>query len=527
MPMGAGNDMGSLGREGDKAIAVLSGTRVKIQNANGTASSTQGEECRQPGRRWQRNRKTSSCERPIPRSMLMSTLMLMVMVTITSGRMHGGGAWCSCLVVCSFVVLRAVRMLRAFGCCHLLRFFGDMGTAAVLTHLGGVLLLLLPTVDAGQCAFTQECFQFGLDTDCTPIPAEGDTAVSFPMDSSHGFGVFHDKVWDGSVEDPSTGLCDEGRPDSDGRCIVDFVAPKGLKDVAPIVCPQYKDSGCCSWQQNYALYQNLGLLVESFGSTTGCLACAVNLVNFWCALVCSPDQGAFASMHDPPFDQRRDDLTGGSSRVLQLDVNVDGDMACRIYESCKSIAVVGETTAMQSGLGLLKFQLQTGAVGHGEFFFPSFETNASAESPCGNKRLPVSGSLDALASEREDDPQVAASAPTASSEPSSMSFDTLACDSFYDPGSSTIPFAYPPKREDIISCTCDYCVQACSGGGSIDVDVSDKNPIPVLDGFGVGLVGGVYAAVVACSLALFWWRRNQKKKPTKPAAAGWATIQHR
>ncbi|CAN0439470.1 unnamed protein product, partial [Ectocarpus sp. 12 AP-2014] len=103
-------------------------------------------------------------------------------------------------------------------------------------------------------------------------------------------------------------------------------------------------------------------LSYSFGSTTGCLACAVNLVNFWCALVCSPDQGAFASMHDPPFDQASnhatrhpacrplDDLTGGSSRVLQLDVNVDGDMACRIYDSCKSIAVVGETTAMQSGL---------------------------------------------------------------------------------------------------------------------------------------------------------------------------------
>lgn len=42
-------------------------------------------------------------------------------------------------------------------------------------------------------------------------------------------------------------------------------------------------------------------LVFSFGSTTGCLACAVNLVNFWCALICSPHQGTFASIHDPPF----------------------------------------------------------------------------------------------------------------------------------------------------------------------------------------------------------------------------------
>lgn len=36
--------------------------------------------------------------------------------------------------------------------------------------------------------------------------------------------------------------------------------------------------------------------------------------------------------------------------MLQADVSVDGDLACRIYDSCESVAVVGETTAMQSGL---------------------------------------------------------------------------------------------------------------------------------------------------------------------------------
>lgn len=41
----------------------------------------------------------------------------------------------------------------------------------------------------------------------------------------------------------------------------------------------------------------------SFGSATGCLACAVNLVNFWCALICSPDQGTFVAIHDPPYAQ--------------------------------------------------------------------------------------------------------------------------------------------------------------------------------------------------------------------------------
>lgn len=74
----------------------------------------------------------------------------------------------------------------------------------------------------------KECFQSGVDTDCTPVPVEGDAAQSFPMDASHGFGVAHEKVWDGSVEDPSTGLCQEGTPDADGRfvfCVCFFGTP--------------------------------------------------------------------------------------------------------------------------------------------------------------------------------------------------------------------------------------------------------------------------------------------------------------
>ena len=57
----------------------------------------------------------------------------------------------------------------------------------------------------------------------------------------------------------------------------------------------------------------------SFGSTTGCLACAVNLVNFWCALICSPDQGSFVSIHDPPYAEAstkcKNKSSGGWFRV--------------------------------------------------------------------------------------------------------------------------------------------------------------------------------------------------------------------
>lgn len=76
------------------------------------------------------------------------------------------------------------------------------------------------------------------------MPAEGDAAHSFPMDKSHGFGVVHDKVWDGSMEDASTGLCGEGTPDADGRCIRFCMTAGSIVDfvfalIFPRVFPTY------------------------------------------------------------------------------------------------------------------------------------------------------------------------------------------------------------------------------------------------------------------------------------------------
>lgn len=42
-----------------------------------------------------------------------------------------------------------------------------------------------------------------------------------------------------------------------GKCLKD-----GLLG-APVVCPEYAGDGCCTWQQNYVLYQNLKTLVAT------------------------------------------------------------------------------------------------------------------------------------------------------------------------------------------------------------------------------------------------------------------------
>jgi hypothetical protein len=73
---------------------------------------------------------------------------------------------------------------------------------------------------AGTCAFTQDCFQSGVDTACTPRAfVKSESSASFPQDAAHGFGVAHPKVWTGALASPDTGLCAAGSPDAQGHCI--------------------------------------------------------------------------------------------------------------------------------------------------------------------------------------------------------------------------------------------------------------------------------------------------------------------
>lgn len=42
-----------------------------------------------------------------------------------------------------------------------------------------------------------------------------------------------------------------------GRCLKDGFG------VVPVVCPEYAADGCCTWEQNWVLYQNLQTLVAT------------------------------------------------------------------------------------------------------------------------------------------------------------------------------------------------------------------------------------------------------------------------
>ncbi|KAG5181221.1 hypothetical protein JKP88DRAFT_256494 [Tribonema minus] len=360
--------------------------------------------------------------------------------------------------------------------------------------------------DQNQCTFTQDCFQNGVDTACTPREyTDRESSAPFPMNAAHGFNVAHDTIWDGSMADASSGLCARGRPDVQGRCIQSWDA--SLAAVAPIMCPQYAGAGCCTWQQNYALFQNLRTLVDSFGGATGCLACAANLVNLWCALVCSPQQGSYVTLHDPPRALMDDDLTGAAQLpVLQADVVLDADYACAVFESCSATAIAGASTAMQSAVGLLQFQLQTGAIGHGEYFYLAFDGRAA---PNATRSHDVRCPHQLV--QREDAEQSTQALPAPEPQYSGFKTDVLQCDSYWYPGSDSPPFPYPPPQQTLTSCSCGYCKAACSGGGGGAAFVPADNPIPIMNGFNYGLVAGVYAAVAALSAAVLLARRRSSR----------------
>jgi len=294
------------------------------------------------------------------------------------------------------------------------------------------------------------------------------------MNADFGFGVSHDTFWDGTVSDPQTGLCENGSPDVNGKCIQDW--DESMEKIPPIMCPQFRQSSCCSWQQNYALYLNLRTLVDSFGGSTGCLACAVNLVNLWCGVICSPDQSTFLNLHDPSVGYMDDDLTGEPNQpVLQADIVLDAEYTCKVFDSCKQTAIVGASTAMQSASGLLKFQFQTGAVGHGEYFNLTFDGRIDAQPKKTNGLV-------------------------------GFKTEALSCNSFWHPGSNRAPFPYPPPRITETSCSCRYCQSACSN--TSDGSALLKSGIPLMNGFNYTLVVVFYALIAVVSSVLIWKRRS-------------------
>lgn len=247
-----------------------------------------------------------------------------------------------------------------------------------------------------------------------------------------------------------------------------------------IQCPAYQDSACCSWQQNQAMAENFQLLANVFAknSAGGCDACAANLMNLWCGLVCSPEQDAFMQMAHawPSTNYRPDPMTGKDKvKVLELTVGLDRDLTCAVFDSCKNTAMASMAAAMKSSLGFLNYQMQVGAVGHGEFITLHF--NASPAESFSHHVLQCANY----------------------SEVAEMR-DSL-------PTQAQLLESIASTATDDKQCPCGACRATCdahtSGGSHIHV-VDD--PISVLAGFSSKLVAAVYGLVVVLAFAWKRWK---------------------
>lgn len=121
------------------------------------------------------------------------------------------------------------------------------------------------------------------------------------------------------------GDCKRNGKCQNGKCICrdDGVSAGKHCGGFKIQCPEYKNSACCSWQQNVALAENFQLIASLFGGNKkgGCDACAANLMILWCGIVCSPKQAEFMNLHLPYPSTKHipDPLNGGKmAKVLEV-----------------------------------------------------------------------------------------------------------------------------------------------------------------------------------------------------------------
>lgn len=276
------------------------------------------------------------------------------------------------------------------------------------------------------------------------------------------------------------GECSNGKC----RCPNDGMVAGAHCELFAIQCPEYRESACCSWQQNEGMAENFKLLASVFGRNAagGCDACAANLLNLWCTLVCSPRQDEFMAMARPwPSTTYKPDPMTGEDRVkvLELNVSLMTDYTCALFDTCKNTAMASMAEAMKSSLGFLNYQMQTGAVGHGEFVNLRFDkSNATA-----------------------------------------LDHHVYKCDNYSE---VTDSFSRLPRQAQLLpsiaspsekkQCPCGSCRATCDakrqGGGGGDHIHVVTDPISIWDGFNATLVAVVYGAVGVVGFLWLWYKRD-------------------
>jgi hypothetical protein len=118
--------------------------------------------------------------------------------------------------------------------------------------------------------------------------------------------------------------------------------------------------------------------------------------------------------------------------------------------------------------GLLQFQLQTGAVGHGEYFFLSFDnvtttaadTSSSTTSGTAAASTTITTTItNSITEQKYITAEVTRQTTAAGDVPvrplgqqTGFSTDVLRCEQYWHPGTEHAPFPYPPSQQNLTSC---------------------------------------------------------------------------
>ncbi|KAJ0393133.1 hypothetical protein P43SY_005428 [Pythium insidiosum] len=380
-------------------------------------------------------------------------------------------------IIVSKMEPRVLKMRRGRYSSHALVLLGLLWGMQICLRNGGV------GVDAA-CVMTQTCENPGNVPDFDECGPEANE-VPMPPQPMEGPG------W-ANVTGGGACASDDDCGHKKGKCVKqrcecpqDGLTAGAHCEAFAIQCPEYKDAACCTWQQNEGIAQNFKLLASVFGQNDGggCDACAANLMQLWCGLVCSPRQDEFMKMHlpYPSINHRKDPMTDKDNvKVLELDVTLGKAFTCALFDSCKNTAIASVSEAMKSSLGFLNYQAQTGAIGHGEYMYLHFNatTNATA-----------------------------------------FDHQVLKCDNYSEV--TGIKASLPAQAQQLPSiaspeaakqCPCGACRATCeahsSSSSSDDHIQIVENPISVWDGFNVKLVTIAYTVAAMIVVGLYYTRED-------------------
>jgi len=109
---------------------------------------------------------------------------------------------------------------------------------------------------------------------------------------------------------------------------------------APVVCPQYAASGCCTSAANSQLFLSLLLAQQTVGEPVsgGCPACYANVAALWCAFACAPTQSDFLTVLGAT--NVTNNATGNREVVMDTAVTIAPAFAAGLFTSCAGTGFV-------------------------------------------------------------------------------------------------------------------------------------------------------------------------------------------